>query len=121
MARILIVDDEPTVRKLLFEICRRAGYEVEVAQDGAEALHKVRNNAFDLITMDLVMANMDGVDAVAVIQNETDTPIVAISAHLTETVREDLESRNVAYFLDKPFSQKEVISVVQSALAQAEH
>ncbi len=120
MARaILIVDDDPGIRKALQAIFHHAGYQTEEAGNGAEALQKVHQHQYDLITMDMSMSDMDGVDTVAILRNETSIPIVAISAHLTESVRTDLHNREVHHFLEKPFTLQEVLSVVRRALGEA--
>ena len=61
-AKILVVDDDPGIRRILRVILSRAGYSVSEARDGVEALQIVSDHRYDLITMDLVMDRMDGVD-----------------------------------------------------------
>lgn len=110
------MDDDPSVRRILGEILKRAGYVVEVAQDGAEALLRIRAQTYDLVTMDLVMNPMDGVDAVAILRNESSTPILAVSAQLTVQNRAELAKGGVNSFLDKPFTSGDLLSAVASTL-----
>ena len=85
---IQAVDDDTGILRVLREILTRNGYDVVGAQDGAEALLRVRSRAgsraFRVITMDLIMDRMDGVDTISVLQNESDAPILVVSAHLTD-------------------------------------
>ena len=119
MARsVLVVDDEAEIRLTIRRILERADYVVTEALNGAEALQLVRGQAFDLVTMDMEMAQMDGVDAVSVIRSETDVPIVVISAHLTNDLLADLRARKVHHTLRKPFSLREVLAVVDQAIRQ---
>jgi len=113
--RVLVVDDELEIRGTLRRILERAGYHVTEAGDGTEALQRIRGHRFDLVTMDMEMAQMDGVDAVSVIRSEAEVPIVVISAHLTEDVLADLRKRDVRHFLKKPFSVREVLELAERA------
>ena len=117
--KILIVDDDFGIREILRKVLHRAGYQVEEAFSGVEALQKIRGKQYDLITMDIAMGDLDGVDTIAVIRSETDIPIVAISANLTTDIRADLRDRQVDTFLDKPFSPRDVLAVVRSTLGES--
>ena len=114
---ILVVDDEPDIRQALKKILQSAGHRTEEATTGLDALRAIRGKQFDLVTMDMAMADMDGVDAISVLRSEADVPIVAISGHLTEEIRTDLRNRQVTHFLEKPFGKEQVLAVVQQALA----
>ena len=115
---ILIVDDDLAIRNVLRMIFQREGYRTEEAGDGAEALQKVQKNRYDLITMDIDMGAMDGVDTLAVLRNETDTPVLVISAHLTEDIRLDLKNRQVHHLLTKPFSRAGLLALVSRTLGE---
>ncbi len=97
----------------------RAGYQIEEATNGEEALLWCRRTPFDLITMDMSMGKIDGVDTVAILQNEIHTPIVVISAHLTREIRQELSLRKIKYLLPKPFTQAAVLKIIHSALSQS--
>ena len=121
---ILTVDDDTGILRVLREILTRNGYDVVGAQDGAEALLRVRSRAgsraFRVITMDLIMDRMDGVDTISVLQNESDAPILVVSAHLTDQTRADLAARGVTTVLDKPFNTEESLLAVSAAIASSE-
>ena len=82
MGRFLVIDDDAGVRKVLARVLENEGHTVSQASSGVEALKLTRSNQFDLVTVDLVMDQMDGVDTIAVLRNEVTCPIIAISAHL---------------------------------------
>lgn len=115
---ILVVDDDFGVRRIIREILKRAGYRVTEAQDGAEALQSIRRQTFQLVTMDLMMDRMDGVDTISVLSNEAEAPILVISAHLTDENREELTGRGVTNWLNKPFTQDELLCIVEKLLAE---
>ena len=60
MVRILVVDDEPAIRALVARIAQRAGFDVDVARDGAEAIAKLDESKFGVVILDLMMPNVDG-------------------------------------------------------------
>ena len=80
MARILVVDDESMVRHTLRAILERAGHTVEEAEDGDECLAAVRHSPPDLILMDIIMPNREGVETITTLRRSGVTvPVVAIS------------------------------------------
>ncbi len=116
---ILVVDDDLGIREALRAMLNSAGYKTEVAVNGEDALQKIGLKRYDLITMDMAMANMDGVDTVSVIRTETETPILVISAYLNEALREELNRRKRVYFLEKPFTLQQVLAMTTLALQNA--
>ena len=118
-ANILIVDDDLNIRRVLRVLLERAGYRIEEAANGEEALLWCRRIPFDLITMDMSMGKIDGVDTIAILQNEIHTPIVVISAHLNREIRQELSHRKIKHLLPKPFTQAAVLETIHSALTQS--
>ena len=116
---ILIVDDDAAVRQALCTILRHAGYETVEAQNGKEALQRMHQEEYKLITMDVAMDGLDGVDTISVIRGERDVPIIAISAFLTANICKDLRNRGVNHLLEKPFTRMQVLDVVRNALGEA--
>lgn len=82
MARtVLVVDDDPILREIAAELLRQNGYEVWLAEDGAIALERLSRERPDLVIMDMVMPNTDGVEAIqAVKKNWPTLPVIAVSA-----------------------------------------
>jgi len=66
------------------------------------------------------MDRMDGVDTISVLQNESDAPILVVSAHVTDQTRADLAARGVTTVLDKPFNTEELLLAVSAAIASSE-
>jgi CheY-like chemotaxis protein len=82
MKRILVVDDEETIRLLYKEELTEAGYQVDLAGDGAEALRKVEEGRPDLMTIDLRMPGMDGIELLRrVRETHRDLPIIICTAY----------------------------------------
>jgi two-component system chemotaxis response regulator CheB len=80
MNKLLIVDDSSLIRRELTKLLSQSGFEITTAKDGKEALDKVLENDFDVITMDINMPVMDGLTAVKFIMKQKPTPIVMISS-----------------------------------------
>ncbi len=118
---VLIVDDEPMARTLLRLMLVRAGFHVAEAEDGFDALDKVRKNQPDVILLDVMMPGMDGFSVCEQLRNEADTtelPIIMLSA------KTDLDSINkglragATVYLTKPISPEELTQHVKDALFQ---
>ena len=77
---VLVVDDEPSIRRFLVKALRDEGYQAHEAADGAQALESVKLLAPDLMILDLMMPVMDGMDVCRSIRKESDTPIIILSA-----------------------------------------
>jgi two-component system, response regulator, stage 0 sporulation protein F len=102
--RILIVDDQKGVRRLLEELFRREGWEVCCAGDGLEAITKVGEQSPDLILMDVKMPNMNGLEAThAIMQKNPHIPIIMMTAYgEIEVVKQALDA-GVKRCISKPF------------------
>jgi nitrogen regulation protein NR(I) len=116
--RILVVDDETNMRKVLSAVLRRAGYGVETAADGAEALVALETGTYSAVLTDLRMPNMDGMALLrAVIARWPDLPVVVLTAHGTVDTAVEAIKAGGFDFVSKPFDQKELISVLAKAVA----
>jgi NADH:ubiquinone oxidoreductase subunit E/CheY-like chemotaxis protein len=115
--RILIVDDEPVVRKSCERILTPEGYEVESASNGNEAISKLGKDGYDLVITDLKMPDIDGLELIRWIRNsKPDTGIVVITGYPSqESIKEALGLRILDY-LPKPFSPALLIEITQRAL-----
>jgi CheY-like chemotaxis protein len=112
--RILIVEDNMINQKMLLRILKPARYECHIANDGLEALAAYDQLTFDIIFMDIVMPNMDGLTATQEIRkrekekNLRRTPIVAITAHASEEDQQKGREAGIEKYIAKPFSKKEI-------------
>ncbi len=104
MTRVLVVDDSKFMRTVIGNALEEAGYEVERAEDGATAVERAAAVDPDVVTMDVEMPGMDGIDAVERIMASNPTPILMLSVHTEEgtTATLDALERGAADFLHKP-------------------
>jgi two-component system phosphate regulon response regulator PhoB len=122
-ARILLVDDEPDTIELLEFNLRAAGYETFSAGDGAEALKKARQIAPDLIILDLMLPELDGLEVCKILRGEPATraiPILMLTAKAEEIDRIlglELGARD---YVTKPFSPRELVLRVRNLLKEPE-
>lgn len=102
--KILIVDDQKGVRRLLEELFKKEGWDVKVAADGQEAITRVEERLPDIILMDVKMPNMSGLEASQIILREhSDVPIIMMTAYgEIEVVKKALEA-GVKKCITKPF------------------
>ncbi|MBI5250394.1 MAG: sigma-54-dependent Fis family transcriptional regulator [Desulfomonile tiedjei] len=116
-AKILVVDDEPSQRKMLKANLSLEGYQVFEADDGTSAIHRVSEEFFDLILMDNRMSSMDGIDALKEIKNiSPGIPVIIITAYASvETAVEALQAGAHDY-LTKPLDIEELKIKVQQSL-----
>lgn len=119
--RILIVEDEDMVRAVTEQALLRQGYEVETANDGAQALEMfATGKRYDLVVSDVVMPNLDG-PSMARRLRETygEIRLLFISGYAEEQLRETISLDNVA-FLSKPFSVRQIAEAVHDAIAKVD-
>ncbi|MFC6718524.1 chemotaxis-specific protein-glutamate methyltransferase CheB [Natrialbaceae archaeon GCM10025810] len=104
MTRVLVVDDSQFMRSVVGNALTRAGYDVDVAADGREAIERVRASDPDVITMDVKMPELDGIEAVERIMRTKPTPILMLSAYTTDGAEATLDAleRGAADVLQKP-------------------
>jgi CheY-like chemotaxis protein len=121
--RILIVDDEADVREYLKVALEDAGFEVETACDGLEAIEKIRRNPPDLISLDLVMPKHSGVKCYRELQKDkalNKIPVLTVTGHARDDLgKADFEEMTMSgpgVYLEKPVSMKNYVSAVRKLL-----
>jgi len=117
--KILIVDDEPDVVQLIDYNLKAAGYDVVTAADGTEALDKARTASPNLIILDLMLPEVDGLDVCKVLRRDRSTagiPIVMLTAKATETDRVLGLELGADDYVTKPFSPRELVLRVKRLL-----
>jgi two-component system, OmpR family, KDP operon response regulator KdpE len=120
--RILIVDDEPQITRVLRTSLQSHGYEVEVAKDGAQALKTFEQFAPDLVVTDLSMPNMDGVELTKAIRSLSDTPIIVLSVREQDAAKVLALDSGADDYVTKPFSTPELLARVRAQLRRrADH
>ena len=117
MAKILIVDDESSIRRTLREILEFEKYKVEEASDGVEALVKLKKDTFDVIIMDIKMPKMDGMEALERIQIlASDTPVVMISGHANIDTAVEAVKKGAFDFISKPPDLNRMLITIRNAM-----
>ena len=114
--KILVVDDETDIRKIVRLVLEKKGYTVADASNGAIAVDYVRENSVDLVIMDIMMPMMSGVDATAKIREFSSVPIMFLTAKSLERDKESAYGSGGDDYLVKPFSAAELMMKVESLL-----
>ena len=115
---LLVVDDEPAIRKLLQRIAQRAGFEVAVARDGIEALEMFEVRSYDIAIVDLMMPRLSGYELVQKISVLTPRPIVIVATALTNGDVATLDDSMVRRVIRKPFDVKAVAEALVETAKQ---
>ena len=115
-AKILIVDDEHDIRKILRLLLQSKGYCVEEASNGAVALEKIQNSEFDLIIMDIMMPQMSGIETTVEIRKVSMAPVLFLTAKSLDSDKEIAYVSGGDDYLVKPFSSVELTLKVESLL-----
>jgi DNA-binding NtrC family response regulator len=117
MARILVVDDERSIRNTLKDILEVESYQVEVVESGIEALKLIKESNYDLIFSDIKMPQMDGVELLQNIkQCNPEIPVVMISGHGNIETAVDCIKKGAYDFIEKPIDLNRLLIVVRNAL-----
>ncbi len=118
-ACILLVDDEPAVTDLLAYNLRKAHYEVMVAGDGVEALRLAKESSPDLILLDLMIPEIDGLDVCRELRKTSGVPIIMITARGEEVDRVVGLELGADDYVVKPFSVRELMARIKAVLRRA--
>lgn len=120
MHRILVVDDEPSVTDLIAYNLRKSLYDVRIAADGREALRLVREYSPDLILLDLMIPEVDGLDVCREIRRSSDVPVIMITARGEEVDRVLGLEIGADDYVTKPFSMRELLARIKAVLRRAQ-
>ena len=104
--KILIVDDEANIRRVVKEYAEFEGYQTDEAEDGMQAATKAKANDYDVIIMDIMMPRLDGFSACKEIRKTKDTPIIMLSARGEEYDKLFGFELGIDDYVVKPFSPK---------------
>lgn len=116
MAKILIVDDEDSIREVVREYAEINGYEADEATDGIDALDKSRSTTYDCVILDVMMPRLDGFSACREIKKIQDIPVIILSARQEEYDKLFGFELGVDDYVVKPFSPKELMARVKVVL-----
>ena len=116
MARILIVDDEPKIVRLVSDYLEAAGFGVLAAGSGEEALMRVRTERPDLVVLDLGLPGLDGLDVTRTLRRDGELPVIMLTARDDETDRIIGLELGADDYVTKPFSPRELVARVRAVL-----
>jgi excisionase family DNA binding protein len=117
--RVLVVDDEASIRDLLSKTLALAEYEVDAAPDGRSALDRMRLYPYDLLIADLKMPGMDGLTVIREAKRyKADLPVIIITGFSTESSAIEAVNLGVAGYLTKPFRVPQVLAAAAKALGE---
>lgn len=117
--RVLVVDDEPDVRRVLSVALAARGYEVDLATGGQDALHQLRHASPDLVLLDLMMPDLSGMDVLRQIRTWSQVPVIILS--VLADAREKVEALDSGAddYLTKSFDMDELVARIRVALRHA--
>lgn len=119
--KILLVDDEIEITEINKRYLEQGGYDVDIANDGKEALEKYKKNKYSLIITDIMMPNIDGYDLISEVQYlDEEQPFLFITAKTTEPDKIYALSLGADDYIVKPFSPRELVLRVRNILRRIE-
>jgi DNA-binding response OmpR family regulator len=117
--KILVVDDDRSIRVLLSQCLEEAGYKVTSAIDGSQALQKVKEDTFDLILLDMKLPDIDGLQVLKDLLNiNSEQIVVIITAYGTIETAVEAMKLGASDYLQKPFTPEEILAIVQHNLTK---
>ncbi|MCC2641481.1 MAG: putative Response regulator, CheY-like [Nitrospira sp.] len=123
LGRVLVVDDEESIRSLLRTMLTQAGYDVEEAEDGGRAVDILNSGdnplMVDVIMCDIRMPHIDGTEAIAYFRAQYPSlPVIVLTGYYDEQLAYSLLKQGVVGYLEKPAERKRILSSVAQAIAQ---
>jgi two-component system alkaline phosphatase synthesis response regulator PhoP len=116
MAKILVIDDEPSIVNLVTAYLKPEGYEVHAAMDGPSGLKAARAFKPDLIILDIMLPGMDGIELLSRLRRESEVYVILLTAKTEETDKVVGLSVGADDYVTKPFSPRELTARVKAAL-----
>jgi two-component system KDP operon response regulator KdpE len=120
-ARILVVDDEASIRRALNTILTRNGFTVETVETGRQAIEDYQSFRPDLILLDLGLPDITGMEVIRQLRNQTDTPIVVVSVRDAERDKVTALNLGADDYVTKPFGADELLARIRVALRHVVH
>ncbi|MBN3039684.1 MAG: response regulator [Candidatus Omnitrophica bacterium] len=118
--KILIIEDEKLITKTLQKLLKKEGYEVEIANNGADAIERAKEKDFDLIVSDIRMPLMDGIETIKVIRENRQEagkpliPEIIITGYADEEKYKSAVDLKVAAYIYKPFDTEEFLEAIRN-------
>src|SRR5438094_368535 len=115
-ARILVVDDDPQIRRVLRTTLIAQGYEVVDARNGEEALERMRGDRVDLVILDMNMPGMNGIETCRLMRSGSDIAIIMLTVRDTEADKVEALDAGADDYMTKPFGSPELLARIRAAL-----
>ena len=116
MTKILIIDDEAPIRRVLREILENESYQVDDAATGMDALQLIKEHDFDAVFCDIKMPEMDGIEVLEAIRKESDVPVIMLSGHGTIETAVEAIKKGAFDFIPKPPDLNRLLITLRNAL-----
>lgn len=116
MSRILIIDDQAPIRRVLREILENESYQVDDAESGTAAMQLIKEQEFDAILCDIKMPEMDGIEVLEAVKQTCDTPVIMISGHGTIDTAVEAIKKGAFDFIVKPPDLNRLLITLRNAL-----
>jgi len=118
-SRILVVDDDPQIRRVLRTALVAQGYEAVDARNGEEAIERLREEKPDLIILDMNMPRMNGLETCRIVRTTSDVPIIMLTVRDTESDKIEALDAGADDYVTKPFSSPELLARIRAALRRS--
>ena len=119
--RILVVEDDPTLRLVLRDNLQSEGYNVDVAADGASAVNRARTTIPDLIVLDLTLPDHDGFELLPILRSLGQVPIIVLTARIQREDKLKGLALGADDYITKPFDPAEVLARIRAVLQAGPH
>jgi two-component system KDP operon response regulator KdpE len=120
MSKVLVVDDEPQIRRALRTSLGAHGHEVRTAQNGEEAIVAAAEEALDLVFLDLGLPDLDGTEVIRRIRSFSDVPIIVLSVRDRQTDKVEALDAGADDYVTKPFGVEEVLARLRAAIRRSQ-
>jgi two-component system KDP operon response regulator KdpE len=119
--RVLVIDDDPQIRRAMKMTLSAHGYEVADARTGEEGLANLRSSGYDLVLLDMNIPGMGGIETCRLIRSSSEVAIIMLTVNNTEKAKVDALDAGADDYVTKPFSTPELLARIRAALRRLPH
>jgi two-component system, OmpR family, KDP operon response regulator KdpE len=121
VGRVLVIDDDPQIRRAMKMTLSTHGYEVADARTGEEGLTELRSGAYDLVLLDMNMPGMGGIETCRLVRSSSEVAIIMLTVNNTEKDKVEALDAGADDYVTKPFSTPELLARIRAALRRLPH